>query len=431
VTINGGTPSYTYSWSTGGTSTSISGLTAGTYTVTISDANSCSGTASAIVANSSSLVSTKASSDVTCFGGSNGTASVNVTSGTPNYTYLWSNLANTAAVSNLSAGNYFVTITDGSNCQHVDSFTVNQPADITIQVTTNSPQCNGQTTGTANATATGGSAGYVFNWSNSATGISVNNLAAGNYAVTVNDANNCTSTATFIVDEPTAITLNTTSTAVSCFSESNGGANVIPSGGIGNFTYSWCNGNTTHNASNLSAGNCSVTVTDDNACTATASVTVQQPSQIQITTSTTNGSASVDTVAGGASPYAFVWSNGATTQSISGLLSGNYLVTVTDNNGCTAAAGVAVLDTHIGSVANEIAFSVYPNPASSQILLTLDRVNDKTTVDLKNVLGQVLYSRNVTSLQSSIDLAALANGIYFIEVKQGDKKAVKQIVVSK
>lgn len=172
-------------------------------------------------------------------------------------------------------------------------------------------------------------------------------------------------------------------------------------------------------------------MTDDNACTATASVTVQQPEQIQIITSTTNGSALVDTVTGGASPYTFVWSNGATTQSISGLLSGNYLVTVTDNNGCTAAAGVAVLDTHIGSVANEIAFSVYPNPATNQVLLTLDKVNDKSTVDLKNVLGQILYSRNVSTLQSTIDLAVLANGIYFIEVKQGDKKAVKQIVVSK
>ena len=431
VTITGGTPNYTYNWSTGGTGPSVSNLTAATYTVTVNDANSCSGTATAIVANSSSLVSAKSSTDITCFGGNNGTASVNVTSGTPNYTYLWSNLANTSAVSNLTAGNYSVTITDGSNCQHVDSFTLTQPADMTIQVTTNSAHCNGQATGMANATATGGNSGFIFNWSNSTSGPSNINLAAGNYAVTVTDANSCSSSSTFIIDEPTAITMNTTSTSVSCFGENNGTANVIPSGGVGNFTYSWCNGNTTHNASNLSAGNCTVTVTDDNACTATASVTVQQPAQIQITTSTTNGNASVDTVTGGASPFTYVWSNGQTTQDITGLLSGNYVVTVTDNNGCSAAAGVTVLDNQIGSFANEILFSVFPNPATNQVILKLDKVNDKTMVELKNVLGQILFSRNIPLIQTKIDLTHFANGVYFIEVKQGDKKSVKEIIVNK
>lgn len=431
VTITGGTPGYTYNWSTGGTGSSISGLTAATYTVTVSDANSCSGTASAVVANSSSLVSTKASTNVTCFGGSNGTASVNVTSGTPNYTYLWSNLANTPVVGNLTAGNYYVTITDGSNCQHVDSFTITQPADMVMQITTNSAHCFGEASGMANASASGGNSGYVFNWSNSTSGASTGNLAAGNYAVTVTDASNCTSSATFIIDEPAAITTNTTFTSISCFGESNATANVIPSGGIGNFTYSWCNGNTTHNASGLSAGVCAVTVTDDNGCSATASVTIQQPAQIQLTTSTTNGSASVDTVTGGAAPFTFVWSNGDTTQTITGVPSGNYVVTVTDNNGCTAAAGVTVLGTGIRSEASEISFSVFPNPASSEIILSLNKANAATSMELKNVLGQSVLSRNISASQTKIDVSSFANGIYFIEVKQGDKKSVKQVVVAK
>ena len=430
VTIIGGTPAYTYNWSTGATSSSITNVGAATYTVTISDANSCTGTVSAVVANASSLVSTKASTNLTCFGGSNGTASVNVTSGTPNYIYLWSNLANSTAVTGLTAGNYFVTITDGSNCQHVDSFTITQPVDIAIQVTTISALCNGQATGAANASATGGNSGYVFNWSGGASGVTNSNLAAGNYAITVTDANGCSSSSAFIIDEPAAITLQPTTTAVSCFGNNNGIANVIPSGGIGNFTYNWCNGNTTHNASNLAAGICSVTVTDDNACTTTASVIVQQPAQIQITTSTTNGSVSVDTVTGGANPFTYLWSNGGNTQTMFGLSAGNYVVTVTDNNGCTAAAGVTLLDTRIGSLgSSEIAFTVYPNPATSQAVLVLDNVNDKTNFSIKNMLGQTLISKNISSLQTKIDFSLFANGIYLLEVKQGDKTAVRQVVV--
>lgn len=431
VSIAGGVPAYTYSWNTGGTGSSISGLVAATYTVTVSDVNNCSGTATAIVANASSLVSNKTSTGITCFGGNNGTASVNVISGIPNFTYLWSNLANTAAVNNLTAGNYYVTITDGSNCQRVDTFTITQPDAIAVQITTNSANCNGEASGIANATATGGNSGYVFNWSNTTSGNSVSNLAAGNYALTVTDASNCSSTAAFIIDEPAAITTNTTSTAVSCFGGSNATANVIPTGGIGNFTYLWCNGNTTHNSSALSAGACAVTVTDDNGCTATASVTIQQPEQLQVNTTSTNSSAAVDTVTGGSTPFTYLWSNGATTPSMFGLSTGTYTVTVTDNNGCTATASATVTATGIGAVMNEIDFSIFPNPATNQVAVTIGNVGATTTVELKNVLGQTLISKTVAALQTTIDLSAFAGGVYFIEVKQEGKQAVKQVVVSK
>jgi len=397
----------------------------------VNDANSCSGTASAIVASASSLVSTQTSANITCFGGNNGSASVNVISGTPNYTYLWNNLSNSSAISNLVAGDYFVTITDGSNCQHVDSFTITQPADIAIQVTPNSAQCHGEASGVASASATGGNSGYNFTWSNSTTGISTGNLAAGNYAVTVTDASSCSSSTTFIIEEPTAISTNTTSTSVSCFGQSDATANVIPSGGIGSFTYLWCNGNTTHNASALSAGVCAVTVTDDNGCSATASVTIQQPAQMQLTTSTTNGNAWVDTVTGGVAPFTYAWSNGATMQSMSGLSSGIYTVTVTDNNGCTAATSVTVIGTGIHSAASEITFSVFPNPATSEIVLVLADINTSSTIEVKNVLGQSLLNRSITATQTGIDLSAFANGVYFIEVKQEGKKAVRQVVVSR
>lgn len=432
VTILGGTPTYTYNWSNGGTGSGISNLAPATYTVTVTDANSCSGSTSIVVSSSSDLVSTKASSNVTCYGGSNGSAQITVTSGTPNYSYAWSNNAgNVSSISNLIAGNYFVTITDGTNCTHVDSFVIAEPSEMNVAVTANDVHCHGEATGVATASALGGNSGYSFHWSTNTTAGSISNLPAGNYSVTVFDAQNCSASSAFTVSEPTAITANTTSNNVSCFGLSDGAANVIPTGGIGNFTYLWCNGNTTHNASNLGAGNCSVTVTDDNGCTATASVVIQQPSQIQITTSTTNGTASVDAISGGVSPYTYVWSNGDTTQTIAGIPAGNYIVTVTDNNGCTASTGVSVIETGIGASINEVGFSIYPNPASNEAFLLVGRLVDKTSYTVRNVLGQILISQSVSTTLTKIDCSLFANGVYLLDVIQDGKKAVKQLVVNK
>ncbi|HLP21679.1 MAG TPA: T9SS type A sorting domain-containing protein, partial [Chitinophagales bacterium] len=347
------------------------------------------------------------------------------------FSYGWSNQATGPAVSGLSAGNYFVTITDGNGCVHVDTFNITQPAQIAIQVTATNVQCNGEANGAASASATGGNGGFSITWSDNSTGNNLAGLAAGNYSLTVTDANSCSSSASFAIDEPETISINTTSSSVSCFGLSDANANAVPSGGMGSFSYLWCNGDTTHNASALGAGTCAVIVTDENGCTASASVTIQQPAQLQITTSTTNGAAAVDAVTGGAAPYTYAWSNGATTQTISGVEAGNYVVTVTDNNGCTAASGATVLQTSVTSVNGDFAFSIYPNPATNRLTLTINKADDKTTLEVKNILGQVLSAKNITTTQTHIDVSSLANGVYLLEVKQDGKRYVKQFVVNK
>jgi PKD repeat protein len=432
VIISGGVPAYTYAWSNGGLTSSISNVPAATYTVTVTDVNACSGTASATVASAANLTSAKTYTNVTCYGGNNGSASVTVSNGTPAYTYVWSNAVTTNSNSGLIAGDYVVTITDGSNCVHVDSFTITQPVAIAATVTANSAHCNGEATGLASVVASGGNGGFNFAWSTNQSGNSIANLPAGNYQVTATDALNCSASAGFVIDEPAAITTNTTTTAVNCFGGTNGTANVIPAGGTGNFTYEWCNEVTTHNTSGLSAGNCTVTVTDDNGCSSSAVVAVQQPLQMVISTTTANATAAVDTVYGGVGPYTYLWSNGGTTPALTGLNPGNYIVTITDNNGCTSSAGVTVLQTNTEiTAANAIAFNVYPNPSVGELILTLDKWTDKTTLTITDILGQALLNKNLLTQQSRLDLSGLANGVYLLELKQDDKKAVRQFVISR
>jgi PKD repeat protein len=434
VNVSGGTPAYVYNWSNGGTTSAISNLGAGTYSVTVSDVNSCSGTAAAVVSSASGLVSVKTLNNATCFGVANGTASVSVSSGTTPYSFSWSNGAgNVSSITGLTAGTYVVTITDGSLCTHVDSFVIAQPTAIALQVTASDVHCFGQLTGNANVDASGGSPSYNFIWSNNQTGNSVSNLAAGNYSVTVTDAQNCTSSSSFVVSQPSAITANTTSTPVSCFGSNNGTANVIASGGMGNYTYSWCNGATTHNASNLSGGNCGVTITDDNGCSVTASVVVQQPQQIQVTTSTTNGTASIQDISGGVAPFTYLWSTGDTTQTVTGLAPGNYTVTVIDNNACTTAAGVTVENPQgiFESLGNEIAFTVYPNPANGYVTIAVGNNFESTVMNVKNVLGQLLLTAVLSSAKTQFNFSEFTNGVYFIEIKQNGKQSVKQLLLHK
>ncbi len=431
VAILGGVPAYTYSWSNGGSSASIANVAAGTYTVTVGDANACSGTASATIASAANLTSAKSFANVTCPGGANGTAAVTVTNGTPSYTYLWSNSAGTESLTGLAAGDYTVTITDGSNCIHIDSFTIAEPAAFNLEITANNAQCYGETNGQASVVATGGNGNYAFTWSTNQTGGSISNLGAGTYQLTVTDAQNCSSSSAFTIDQPAAITSNTSSTAISCFGGNNGTANVIPSGGAGNFTYQWCNGVTTHNATNLGAGTCSVTITDDNGCTAANSVTLAQPAAMVITTTGNNNSAAVSAISGGNAPYTYLWSTGDTAQSLTGLAPGNYLVTVTDDNGCTTAGSVNVLQTTGITTIAGANFTIYPNPATGEVLVTLAQWTEGTTFALTNILGQTMLEKNITTRQTKVDLSLLVSGVYIAEVKQDGKKSVRQLIVSK
>jgi hypothetical protein len=355
-TPTGGAGGYTYSWSpSGGTATTATGLSVGTYTVTVTGANSCTATQRFTITQPTAIsTSTVAQTNVSCNGGSNGSASVTPSGGAGGYTYLWSPSGGTAATaSGLSAGTYTVTVTDANACTATQSFTITQPTAITVTAASQTNiACFGGSSGAATInTPTGGTAGYAYSWSPSGgTATTATGLSAGTYTVTVTDANACTATQSFTITQLTAISTSTAAqTNVSCNGGSNGSATVTPSGGTGGYTYSWSpSGGTAATATGLSAGTYTVTVTDANACTATRNYTITQPPIVTapIITSPVSlvvCSPSTLTLIASGCAGTVTWSNAAIGSSLTLSTVGNYSISATCTvNGCISDPSTAV-----------------------------------------------------------------------------------------
>lgn len=354
LTVTGGTLPYKYLWDNGATTSSISNLSAGTYTVTITDIRSCSITETITITEPDVLVATNASqTDVSFYGGNDGSATVSVTGGTSPYSYLWSNGDTTATSSNLIAGTYTVTVTDDNGCTATQSFTIIQPIPLMSQsLTQTNVSCNAGNNGTATIVAMGGNAPYTYLWSPiGGTNATATGLSAGTYTVLVTDSTNNTITESFIITEPDALVASVSKTDITCNSANNGIATVNITGGTAPYSYFWSNGVTSATANNLNVGNYTVTVTDANNCKTTASVSIAQPSALVVTSTSTNiscygqndGSATIS-VTGGAAPYSYTWSNGQTGTTLNNLSSGTYIATITDANNCTATKSFTIIE---------------------------------------------------------------------------------------
>ena len=156
LTITGGTSPYTYLWSQGASTEDITGLAAGAYNVTVTDANLCSETLTVTISQPTAISITETHTDLVCNGISTGSIDLSVTGGIPPYTYLWSNGATTEDISGLAAGTYTVTITDGGGCPAIQSVTITEPVSLTATFTQNNVLCNGASTGTVSITPAGG-----------------------------------------------------------------------------------------------------------------------------------------------------------------------------------------------------------------------------------------------------------------------------------
>uniref|UniRef100_UPI003F716244 T9SS type A sorting domain-containing protein n=1 Tax=Chryseobacterium aquaticum TaxID=452084 RepID=UPI003F716244 len=353
LTPTGGTAPYTFNWGGGITTEDRAGLSAGTYTVTITDANGCTGTVNATVTQPTALSATISQTNVSCNGGSNGSASITVSGGTAPYTYSWSPTGGTGATATgLSAGTYTVTVTDANSCSITRTVTITQPAtSVSGTTVVTNVSCNGSSNGAINLTPTGGTAPYTFNWGGGITTEDRTGLSAGTYTVTITDANGCTGTVNATVTQPaTSVSGTTVVTNAACNGSSNGAINLTPTGGTAPYTFNWGGGITTEDRTGLSAGTYTVTITDANGCTGTVNATVTQPTALSATVSQTNvicnggsnGSASI-TVSGGTAPYTYSWSpTGGTGATATGLSAGTYTVTVTDANSCSTTRTVTL-----------------------------------------------------------------------------------------
>ncbi|GAB3644161.1 putative Ig domain-containing protein [Spirosoma arcticum] len=307
LTPSGGTAPYSFSWGGGVTTEDRTGLTASTYSVTITDATSTSITRSFTVTQPSGVAVTPASqTNIACFGGATGAASINLpTGGVGGYTYDWTPGTptgdGTRSVSGLSAGTYTVTVTDANGCTASRSATISQPASALngTTVVTN-VSCFSGSNGAINLTPSGGTSPYTFSWGSGITTEDRTGLAAGTYTVTITDANGCTASRTYTVTQPSALTASTSQTNVTTNGGNDGSATISVSGGTSGYTYSWSpNVSTMATASNLNAGTYTVTVTDANGCTLARTFTITQPAATVATaapvvTAPTNNSRTLD-----------------------------------------------------------------------------------------------------------------------------------------
>lgn len=354
VNVNTGAPPYNYLWSpSGGAASSATGLSAGNYTVTITDANGCIGTVNITIAPGLQLAGNALPANVTCNGLNNGSASINMSNGAAPYTYLWSPSGSGSNSSNLSPANYTVTVTDNNNCSTNIVFAIAEPALLTASNISSDANCS-NAGGIATITPNGGTPPYSYSWSPSGGSASTNNnLASGNYTVTVTDDNNCTATTNFIINLPGVLVINGSSTDVTCNGANDGSASVNIVTGNGPYTYAWQpSGGNGASANGLAPGNYTITVTDNAGCITDTTVSIAEPVILSSQSNNTDvlcggdstATASIS-VTGGTTPYTYAWSPiGGTNSNASSLPAGNYAVTVTDDHNCVSVSNFIITE---------------------------------------------------------------------------------------
>jgi len=244
------------------------------------------------------------SSDISCYGSSDGSISLNISSGISPFTYNWSNGFITASINNLIAGSYDVIVTDAVGCSAaLNNIIINEPLEIQIASNTSPLSCYGYSDGSISLNIASGISPFTYDWSNGETTASINNLSVGSYDVIVTDATGCIATLNnIIINEPLEIQISSNTSAISCYGSADGSISLNISSGISPFTYSWSNGATTASINNLSAGSYDVIVNDATGCSASLNIIINQASTLVYVLNTndatcfgsSDGNASID-----------------------------------------------------------------------------------------------------------------------------------------
>ncbi|MCD6367148.1 MAG: gliding motility-associated C-terminal domain-containing protein, partial [Bacteroidales bacterium] len=418
ITVNpsGGTGAFTYNWSSGENTQTASSLCAGPDSVTVTDANNCPAVFDTILI-APIVVSIQVDTIINplCYGDCNGSATVSASGGSAPLSFGWSTGGTNPTENNLCDSTYTVTVTDNNGCQDTTSIHPVAPVALwdTLQFT--SPACNGDTNAMAWVIDSGGTAPYTYLWSPSGTNDTITNIGAGTYIVTITDAHNCTLTDSVDIVDPPLLTIQIVSqTNPLCHDDCNGGITITGNGGTSPYNFIWSDGNTLPSDTDLCAGTYYFTLTDNSGCTATDSVTLNNPLLlIAIITDTNNvscyslcdGSAVVSGI-GGTPPYTYLWDANAGNQTVDSAINlclGQYFVTVTDTNGCQAVDSVQITQ-------------------PDSIIITIDTVTDAYcgscvgSIGISVTGGTLPYNYNWSNSQITDSITALCPNIYFVTV---------------
>lgn len=360
VVTTGGTASYGYTWynqnniQLASKSASITNQPKGFYTVIITDSNGCKIDSTIEITEPLAPLSIVLAPDsASCYGASNGAIDLTVSGGTPPYIYNWSNGSTTEDLTNIPSGSYTITITDALGCTLTNSTDVLQPSDSLKILLTQQQHvlCYGDSTGKLEINAVGGTAPYLYSWSNGSSDSSNLNLVAGSYTITTTDFYGCSLSKGYSINQPNQpLSLTYTQKNVSCFEGSDGEINITVNGGTVPYTYQWADRDsnvlsyTSNTINNLPENTYTLKIVDSNNCLLDTNIHITQPQQkLSIILSPSdvlcfNGSDGFinSAVYGGTAPYTYNWSDGNTSANIANLPTGNYLLEVTDTLGCVS-----------------------------------------------------------------------------------------------
>ncbi|MCC6459685.1 MAG: gliding motility-associated C-terminal domain-containing protein [Saprospiraceae bacterium] len=415
LSVSGGIAPYTYVWSTGPSSPSLTNIPAGSYELTVTGANGCSTVVSIEVPNNNPTININGNTlpSTTCNGNGNGSISISVSpSGT--YTYTWSTGINTQNQTNLLPGTYTVTVSGGGSCTATEEFTIDDdpnPPNINPNITPSTCDLNN---GSISLSVAGGVAPYTYAWSTGPTTQTLTNIPAGSYDVTVTGANGCSTSAN--IDVPNnnpAININgNVISNTTCNATSGNGSIAISVTPAGSYTYLWSTNASSQNINGLVPGTYTVTVNGGGACIETAEFTVPDDpntpdlsfTQVDPTCGLSNGSINLS-VFNGVPPYTYSWSSGQTTQDLNNVPADVYFVTVTGANGCTAVDAVGLNNEDIPV---SVDGTVLPKTSCVQN-------NGSITLMLNPSNLSVLWSNSSTAKT----LTNLAPGTYTVTVSAG------------
>lgn len=429
----GGTGSLQYSLNGGAyqASTNFPGQPAGTYTITVVDANNCTATSTVLVTQPTQLVATASSSVISC-SGLLSTITVTATGGTvPVYQYSLNGGANQLSniFSGVSFGTYTVQVLDGNNCSATTLLTIAQPSPLTLSLSANPILCFAGTT-TLVCNASGGTPSYQYsiNGGPFQTSSSFNNIPNGNYTVVVSDANNCTESAVIAISQPGALSVTASATTILCFGNTTTITALASGGTAPSYSYSLNGGaqQASNNFTNIAAGNYTVTVFDANNCSATTTLSITQPTQLQLSATASSiacngGSATITALgSGGTTPSYSYQVNGGPWQSsgiFNGLLSGTYTVVVQDANNCIATSVVII---------NQ------PTPLSVSLNAASISCFGGTTTLIATASGGTTpsyqYSLNGGAFQSSNQFALTPAGFYTLTVMDANNCTATSVI---
>jgi hypothetical protein len=412
----------------------------GTFTIYASDEEGCTFSTDFQVVGAPAISINEQITSVSCFGETDGALTVSPTGGTGAFTYSFDGGATFSSVSeitNQGATTIEVTVQDANDCQASASFTIEEPAALTAVGNPVNVSCNGDADGQVEIVISGGTFPYFYELDETPMADDVNSvitgLLPGSYFVHVSDINGCSfvSTTPFVVGEPAILTASALATDILCFGESNGSITVTPIGGTGPYQFSVDGSALSSNnvLSNYPAGNYTVTILDINSCVTSVEATISGPSEaLSIDGLSPEAGGSSDyNVMGGTAPFSFMWTgpNGFTSmeEALEGMTavnqSGEYVLTVTDNNGCTASQTIIIIGLNEANTLYQM--QLYPNPNNGQFTLNMQGLTGETvSYAVLDNSGRVVVAKDLgsvgTTRTESVEMLDAAAGIYQLRI---------------